>query len=339
MLQDATDDKKVIEIRSKMIRVMEDISSLTNFVSGKESMTDMPVGSREMLSKIFVKASKDIGDFNPMKSPEEIRAIEKRLNAVYENLKSKQGRDLASDINKSLKEKMFSDPSIDPKLKEEYLGAMEKYGNIKDVLDEKKLADSFGIGETGDMASKQKSLANTVKQFSNEKNVEGSFARQFINNLKGVAPEVGKELEGKIAKASEDLKLTSSMYAESPFAEYGLGGLIPSGKAALTRTASIAGTGIGKVDKAITGVQKLATNIPRKIFDSIGKDNGENLARMAEKIRNLNDASSVDLFNKLTKLTTMPPERQKAVVFTLMQQPQYRKMFDAITPDIDENGE
>lgn len=329
--KDIMDKLKVSGLEEQYANITKDISSVTPFQSMIEPATNMPVGLIDTDYKTFVKASEKITKYSPEKTPAEIRKMIETLNSDYvvKNIDTKQAIDLRTGIKNDLQNLMFQ--SAAPTDVKQYSEAAKNFSDMRNLMDKSKLDVIYGLGESGKLGTDERKLFDIIKQFNREGSKEGAFFRQFLDKMKTINPDLATKIETDVAKASRDFKLSSDLYADKAFPEKGLAFFIPSGKSLMMKGAELTGTGIYKTDKVLTGARKAALVLPKKILESISTDSSSAIAQMADKLRGASDKTSIDLYNKLNKILEMDPNKQKAAIFALSQQPAYREMFNYLS--------
>ena len=329
--KDIMDKLKVSGLEEQYANITKDISSVTPFQSMIEPATNMPVGLIDTDYKTFVKASEKITKYSPEKTPAEIRKMIETLNSDYvvKNIDTKQAIDLRTGIKNDLQNLMFQ--SAAPTDVKQYSEAAKNFSDMRNLMDKSKLDVIYGLGEAGKAGTDERKLFDIIKQYNKEGSKEGAFFRQLLDKMKAINPELAMKIEADVSKASRDFKLSSDLYASKAFPEKGLAFFTPSGKSLMMEAAELAGTGIYKLDKMAVGARKAALYLPKKLLESISTDSSSAIAQMADKLRGASDKTSIDLYNKLNKILEMDPNKQKAAIFALSQQPAYREMFNYLS--------
>lgn len=325
--KEATDQLNLSGLEDQYQKITKDISSVTPFQKVIDPATGVPVGVIDTDYQTFVKASEGITKYSPEKTPAEIREMIKRINADYvvKNIDTDEAIKLRTDIKNELQDMMFTGATSPEKSR--YVEASKQFSDLKKLLEGAKLEGFYGLGEAGKRGTDERKLYDIIKQFQKEGSKEGAFFRQFVDKLKNINPELAQKVEADVSKASRDFKLSSDLYADKAFPEKGLMFFAPSGKSLMMKSAEGIGKAINVTDKALTGVRNAAITVPRKLIESIDTGNSDKIRQFADKLRNESDKTSIDLYNKLNAMLEMSPNKQKATLFTLIQQPAFRGML------------
>ena len=325
------DSLRLSGLEDQYANITKQISSPTPFQTIIDPATNIPVGLIDTDYKTFVKASDGITKYSPEKTPAELRKMIETLNSDYvvKNIDTKQAINMRQGIKQDLQNLMFE--GAKPADVQEYSAAAKTYSDLRKLMDGAKLDVIYGLGEAGKQGTDERKLYDIIKQFNREGSKEGAFFRQFVDKMKDIDPNLASKIETDVAKASRDFKLSSDLYADKAFPEKGLAFFVPSGKSLMMKGAELTGTGIYKTDKALAGARKAMLKVPTKVLESISSDNSSAIRQMADKLRGASDKTSVDLYGKLNKILEMDPNKQKAAIFALIQQPAYRDMFNYLS--------
>jgi len=319
--------KQLNSLTGKFNKLKSDIASIKPFETAIEETTEVPVGFVDTDYNTFIKATEGLGNFSPMKTPKQISEIIKKVNdkGLVQSMTSNEAKALRQDIRDELYNMLLSGASDISK--GAYTKATAKYSNLKKAFEGAGLNMFYGVGEGGKQTVDYKKMYDAVKNFDKAGSKEGAAFRDFLKQIRELNPKLAAKIETDMTNASREFRLTAALHAPSVFSDSDLGFFKPSAVAGMSKMAEEVGTGIYKADKLATGVKNLMVAVPKKLIDSINKGDRATIVKWAEKLRQAQDKTSVELADKLDKLMTMTPNKQKAAIFALSQQPAYRSAF------------
>jgi hypothetical protein len=270
------------------------------------------------------------------KSPTEVYNIIKALNegSVFDSLESSQGKDLRSTLVKQLNEALLN--SATPTEAAAYNAARQNIAALNKVAGEMKIplfSGSGSVEKTDDIMA----LLGKIKKFDKKDSPERLQINNFIRGLEETSPEVATEISKDIEEVSRKAGLVQELYAPKVFQQPGMKMFLPSARAKVAEGFQGVGSIVHAADEFVGGKIGQGANlvtkiIPKRVFESIDRDGSVMLKSMADKLRGATDKSSIDLLGKLESIVQMSPNKQKAMVFALIQNPSYRKSFEDLMP-------
>lgn len=163
----------------------------------------------------------------------------------------------------------------------------------------------------------QKEVTNLLPKVGTQSGNIGAEGKldQIFNFLKNeVGPDQAQALQEKATKTAKDLKLRSAVHGGSDES-------IP------TSTAGLALKGVGGIDKAAAKLGKALLPKAMKVQD-LAKSSPEDLTQLAGQFEATGAKPYAKVLNDASKASEVS---RNAIIFGLMQQPDFRKYFNKVT--------
>lgn len=320
---------KLNELKRKSYDLEDTLSSLKPFQMNVEPATGVPTVFRDTDIKRFVDASQDITQFDPGKSAVEVRNIVRDLNRpeTFEKLQTGEGKELRSSLVKKLDELVKGSATT------KEAAAMDQartgISNLSKSMEKEGLRTFYPVGDEAKFGSDARKLQDLMRGSVREGAASKVRLDNLIEDIKDVSPKVGKKIEEDITKTSRDLALASEFHMQKAFPEADFGIIMPSARATSAKVSEIAGSAMRPAEKIMSGLN----NFVKPMMTAIDRGDSKVLKAVADRIKATTglSAEAYDLAKHLDTIITMSPAKQKATIFALTQQPQYRKTFEEIS--------
>lgn len=259
-------------------------------------------------------------------SPEKLTDTLKSLNETLSDPNiSAKGRSLLQDFKDQLTQRLESSAAeAGPESKDAadlYNTGKELFGNVREAQKKLGLPSKFGVSETSSKENAISRINNMIQDYHSE----GSEGRIKLDNaLKELSksyPEDAARLQQAIESGSIKEYIARQLQGTSSLGGAGMAGPVQaSAKSVKLQTARALGKAAGALDEIPKAFSNKLVDLGKAVYDYAP----EQLQNLADAARGKGGPIGEHISSTLDKIKDAPESRRRAVLFTLMQQPDFR---------------
>lgn len=254
----------------------------------------------------------------------ELNEILRSLGTSYEKSETHVGKDLASELKNLLSKELEGTVMGAPEAQQAAQGYSYAKGGFKDIA---RTQEALGLPSRFGLDAERKVEAiNRLQRAIQESQKPGAIGKQVLEealtNLEKIDADMANEFRKRVSEGSRSEYLAREIAKESALSKDPYS-LYASGKSIALLGARAAGKAARATGEAASGPSQSLLKLGNKVYEAAP----DQLKTMAD----LATSQGKSFAPVLNKIVNAPLNKRKALLFTLMQQPDFREFAKSLT--------
>lgn len=259
-------------------------------------------------------------------TPTQVGEFLKSMGTAYEKSATPRGRQLAKEGKQALSTALEDEASKGNQsgLIDQFGAETDKFKGVADTQQLLGLPDYFSASEKGTKSKAINKLQNMIKHYHEGDSQSKQVIDEALDSLSQVYPKEAETLRNSIESASKSSYLARSLTEERK--SFGLGAAAKS-KALL---------GVHLTTKGVNAAENAAKNSSQALVDvgrNIYNASPASVQQMADIAAKTGSKFGQTTAKTLSSIINAPDAKRRAVLFTLMQQPDFREFAKHFTQE------